>query len=328
MRSISQTSVFTDIEKTGLFNIIASLKDPNIAKNFSIDKDLIETQILQVKSFKYPLLKYILESFKKKEIGLILLSESKDPSVKPLEKFPTSIGAFKLADGVNYANTSSKASYIWNGGKTEVTGLRLTDREFYSYMQSAFVFMLMTKYDARLSSNLPFLKDMTEIYVLMFTKFIDKSYPISNDRETLAGLMYLVAKFFLEYAVGISGDRVTSVIKQIRFIDKSVLDISLGDPSDIPTIGSFEEFIAVIQKYFPHLRDGSMNKRQLLYKYTSMYGANAIFAIENPFSFINMIFSANMRVGLFSDRGIDAMAANYVDKIEKTLAAICATLPL
>lgn len=324
MRSLSKTYIFEPIDR--LMGVKEALSDPDLVKNFAVPFPLYEHFMQNFRGFKYPLSKFVIEATKNKTIVPILMAESNVKTLKGLDRFPISVPCFRLADNVTYANISPRASYLWDKNGNPIF-LKITDREFYSFMQSALIFRIFGLYDAKISSNLQLVKSLAEIYTILLSKCIDKTYPIAADRSDLAGVQYLCAKFFLDYCMEIPGERADTIIGKIRTIDKSMVMNSLGGTESIPTIESVDQFVELLKDKFPYLRKESVTFKTLVTQFTSMYGSNAVFALEQPFAFAHMIFMSNMRIGMYNDRVIDNVGGKYVEDLEKMLAEFVSTLP-
>jgi len=100
----------------------------------------------------------------------------------------------------------------------------------------------------------------------------------------------------------------------------------LGNLEYIPPFNSVDDFFKYLSEAFPFLRSNAFKYRNVVFLYTKMYGQNAVFAIENLFSFVNMILTASMRIGIFNDRMIDNIAGRYVDDVERALAEMISTI--
>lgn len=323
MRSLSETEIFEPVDK--LMNVKKILTNPSIITDYGIPYGLYNYILQNFKGYKYPLAKYVYQYSTDKLIAPILLAESRDSEIKGITNFPTSIPCFQFGK-VAYVDISPQASYIRNKTTKESEHLKISDRELYAYLQSALIFRTFNIHAKRIEMNHKFLKPIAELYSILLSKVIDKNYPVSSERSHYSALQYLCGLFFLEYVVKLPEDKAKLIAGSLRLVDQSTVTSVLGSLDYIPAVDTLDSFFQLLAEKFPYLRGDAFKFRNIVFIYTKMYGQNSVFAIENMFSFVNMILMANMRIGVYNDGIIDNTAGRYVDNLEKALAELLSSL--
>ena len=75
----------------------------------------------------------------------------------------------------------------------------------------------------------------------------------------------------------------------------------------------------IISKEFEEMRTGKIERRNITDRYISMYGQNALTAIEHCESFINMILTSEFKTGLYIDNNIYNIAKDDIPIIQSAL---------
>jgi hypothetical protein len=320
MRSLSETNIFEPVDK--LKNIRKVLKETNY-DDYIVDLKDYEYLIQVFKGYKYPLAKFVIQAAMKQTIKPILFGEAKDSNKPPID-FPFSF--FCIQKGpVVLADISPKAHYVRNTISKEIIQLKMTDRELYAYLQSALIMQVLNKNAERLLMNGKFLKTIAEAYTVFVTRCLDKGYAVTADRAQGQALSYLVAIFFLTYVVRVPIEKAKLIAKTIRIFDMNVITSYFGNLDHVPEMNTIDDFFNTLKATFPYLRSDSLKYRNFDFQFCKMYGQNAVFAIEHLFSFVNMLFMSNMRIGMFNDRMIDDVGSRYVDQLEEIIAEILTT---
>ena len=323
MRPLSETVIFEPVDR--LMGVRSTLSDPKLLSMYGIRFDLYDYIVQSFKGFKYPIAKFVYQNAIGKKIAPILLAESADKATPAITDFPTSIPCFQLG-GVAYADISPRASYVRDGVTKQPNHLKIQDRELYAFLQSALVLRTFNLNAQRIESNIKFMKCIAEVYAIFLSKAIDKNYPVSSEQTHFAALQFLCALFFFEYVIKMSPDKARQMASSLRLTDTSACVEVLGNLEYLGSVGTMELFFKMLGDKFTYLRSESFKYHNVVLLYTKMYGQNAVFAIENLFSFVNMILMASMRIGMYNDQMIDKIAGKYVDDVEKMLAEVLSTL--
>ena len=340
MNSITSCKIFKSVDK--LYNVTGNLK----AINANIDKYIVpykhyEFFVSSMKSNKRALARMVMDNLSKKNIVPILLEDPVNISDKMIH-FPHELMCFSMKkDGkiISCVNISSKARYARFGGSSEIDYLNIKDTEFYGLMQSGLLFYAMTNYGSQLSIKIDFVRSTTEIYSYTLARIIDAIYPISGKTGGLDILQYICAIYCLQSMFGYDLETAKSYALTLKTIVKTSItsgackfynnssdkfDMRTTRVSEIngETIYPIDVLMQIIPYEFTFIDREEISYRNILSRYTDIYGSNALFAIEHLFTFLNMLQLGVLHVGLFSDSRVDRISGNYVPNLEKILATV------
>jgi hypothetical protein len=279
-------------------------------------------------SKKYLLTKYMLQLAKEERIKLVNFLNPIDLNLKLiiLPPYFTCLGG-KSEDGkklVIYANAIKKAGFKRNPKTQEIERLDIDEMSLFGYLYSATIAYIIATKSLLLESNIKFISLCAEIYVVLLNKCISsKQYPIGSTMNEYTRLNFITALFFLQTFIGYDVERSVTTALKLKVVDSTVIQnecIIYGH--DELTISNFDVFIKALEKEFPYIRPGTITLRTLSYQFDSLYGDNALFALEHFQSFINMIINAYIGTNLYSDLLIKkAIASNLIGNIEQAFLA-------
>lgn len=322
MRKISETSIFNTIDS--LFKLRERFSDLVLLKKYVVPYDMYVDTLSIFKLYKYPLTKKVIEYATNKKIGLILFADPVDKNNKPIKNSITSIPCFTYG-ATTFVDISAKASYKRNELEEPIQ-LSINERYLFSFFYIAFIYHILIINEKSFEKNNSFLKSVGELYTILLAKVIDKTYPISSERDDFISLYFILAKFFANYLVGMDNESSIKYASSLKIVDEKIAKNIIGDFESIPKFESVDELLNYISNLFSYFKDNSFKYRNILFAYNKMYGQNSLLCIENIHSFLYMIFMSNMRTGLFNDRMLTTISSSYVDTIEKSILEIVATL--
>jgi hypothetical protein len=346
MNSLTTTKMFTLMDKIwGITKVIADPKF-DIGK-YVVDQDKYEYLTTYFKGYKYPLTKNVIESLISGTTRPLILSEPKDQKDKAIMFSPAIPGFLAKYDGAltSFVDISPRAKYVRTKTSNEIEFLKISERDFYTFMQVGYLNRLCNVKGTSLEYNIKFCKLIAEIYSFLLFKCISSTYPVSSSKSGSEILIFICAVFAfqnffnfpldkaIEYALTLKGVNKTTVMNNCRFYihQNEELDMRYETTSkhtgvDIKgkqvKIYPIDVFIGILSEEFSFIKSGKMDFRLLLGRYTSMYGANSVLAIEHFFSFFAMMEMATMKINFYNDMMIDNAAGVYIDEINKIIANI------
>lgn len=340
MNALTSTRVFPLMNK--LFNITQVLSSQTVIDEFTVDKEMYSNYVQNIKSFRFPLVKQIVNSLNNGTIRPILFADSKLEEDKSL-MFPTSITGFIRMNKngpVSYMDVSSKGSYLRNKLTKEIEFFKIDDRSFYCFMQMAFITMVLHKNSNSLSANQKFLKCICESYSYMLTRCISALYPVSANKADEEVLRYITKVFCLQNFFQMSQDNAKITAYNFQSTDKGVISNNCnyfiyydkikeqGDIYDMSTVDTkndlypIDKYLNIISEEFTYIKNGKIKFRNVLNRYTSMYGQNSVLTLEHSSSFINMLLASTLKIGLYNDLMIDKNLGVYIDELYKIIGMI------
>jgi hypothetical protein len=341
MNSLTTTRVFQAIDK--LFNVKNIVGNPSFPiESYIIPKEHYSYLLSAYRGYKYPLNKQILYYANNNETLPLLLKYPLKDNAKTI-LFTTSITGFlRQYDGrlTSFVDISSKGKYEWNKTSKEIEFFKIYERDFYAFLQNAAVNKILHDKANALVYNPKFTKHIVEIFAFLVGKAISILYPVGATAENIDILNYITGVFAYQNFFNFDMDKAKEYTLSLRGIDKSniinkciyykhdeekvdmkydvVKKVYKNDEKDIFPV---DVYLGILNEEFPFIKSGHMEFRTLTAQFCNLYGGNAILALEHCGSFINMIKTAVMRVGLYKDLLIEKNAGSYVDELDKLLAS-------
>ena len=293
----------------------------SISKN--IDKYIVETKyydfmVKSMRSYKYPLSKLIVKSALNGEIRPLLLQDPKDQK-DPQIFLPSAIPTFSTSNGVNgYVDISPRSSYTRDSLKN-IDALKIKEVELYAYLQMAFLDAYLRRFNTVIDSSSIIVRNVAAAYSRLFSRCIDRTFPISANPDRFNVSVYLSALFCLVQFFGKTIHEANNIIYASKISERSQIesDCKIHKENKI-VFTNLTEFLAIYSYEFSdYIKEGSLSIRLMVNMFQKMYGANSWFALEHAGTFFNMILS--IPVGLFNDKYIAKTIKAQVDKINGAL---------
>jgi hypothetical protein len=324
MNSLNDTAIFKMALET--FKTIKDFLKPTIIESFVIDPSYYDYYLKIFKGYKYPLAKAVVEYGEKSTVKLVNFGDPKNPEKTKIFNMPSYFPPFIFPSKdnglISYVNIAARSHYIRNKITNEIETIKISERELYTFMQSATANLICYTKRDELKSNTKFIKLVAEIYSILLSRCIDKTYPLSADRDSYIILNFFCIIYCLQTMFGLSEESAIQYAYTIKIIDKAVVETKCKTLDSDLTMKSIEDLNKAIENEFDYIRKGSIKYRNLILMYTKMYGQNSMFAVEHFFSFFNMIEMANMRIGMYNDMAIDQLAKTYVKDLETILLSV------
>jgi len=322
MNKLSTCELFTMVDssfKGGLLNIIKEAAE-SIDK-YSVDYVIYDYMIKSMRTYKYPLSKHIVKAASKGEIRPLILADPKDGKDKQLF-LPSAIATFSSSDlKTGYVDISPRGGY--NRDKLgRVETLKIKEIDFYAYLNMAFLDLYLKKYSAIIDKSTTINKNIAIAYSRLFSRCIDRTYPISANPEKFEVSIFLSAVFSLVNFFGYTIEDAKNLVFSSGISKKSEIE------SDCKVLTqeklqftNLTEFLQVYgYEFSDYIKDGSLNIRMMVNLFQKMYGANSWFALEHSITFFNMILS--VPIGLYNDKYISKTIKAQVDNVNVSLASI------
>lgn len=346
MNSLSSTRMFTFMDK--LYGITKIIGDQNFkVENYTVDLDKYDYLLSFLKGYKFPLIKNVLNGLSKEEIMPLCLAEPKDKKNKAII-FPQSITGFLRRTNkglVSFVDVSPRAKYVRTKQTDEIEFFKISERDFYTFMQIGFLNKFCNENSSSLEYNTKFTKLVAECYAFVLFKCISSTYPIAANKDAAEILIFLCAVYAFQNFFDYDLNKATALALTLRGVGKSnVMNncnfyIRLSDNFDMrpSVIGNrkgkdekgrdvqvfpIDVFLAILTEEFPILKNGKFEYRNLVQRFTTMYGANSVLAIEHFFSFLSMIEMSHMKIEYYNDMGIDNACATYVNDINSLISTM------
>jgi len=292
----------------------------------SVDKYTIESKhydfmVKAMRSYKYPLSRLIVKAALEETIKPLLLVEPKDLKDRPII-LTTTIPTFSTPGGiVGYVDLSSRARYTRDTMKN-VESLKIKEVELYSLLQFAYVDANCKKNEAIIDKSGVIVKNTAIAYSRLFSKCIDRAYPISANSDVFSVSLFLSAVFCLKTFFGYSIEDAKNIVFSSRISDRASIE---GDCKllregklQFETLTEFLEVYAY--EFSDYIREGTFNIRLVANLWQKMYGANSWFSIEHSTSFMNMILT--VPIGFYNDKFISKAIKSQVDNIVDALLTV------
>ncbi|MGL4949583.1 MAG: hypothetical protein ACRC5M_04315 [Anaeroplasmataceae bacterium] len=338
MNSVMNTRLFTAIDKS--FDVVAMIRSANSWINkYTVDKDKYDYLMQISKTFKFSLVSKVVKSL---EVGLIrplLLADPKNKEDKKIT-FPTSISCMLLKDAsgktVSYVDTSQHSHYnrVKLTGEVEAFAMS-NERQFYALMQRGFVARSLQMNAASYDTTPRFVKAVVNAYARMMAKPISAVYATGAKDEWMQKLLYVTIVFALQnffnyeqekarlFAMSFPGINRAYIMENSKyyncqkfdFVDMTPAGVKKAYPNDNDLKYPVDVYVQILKTEFEEMRNGKIEFRTVLDRYTSMYGQNSMMAIEHCESFINMLLTADLKTNFYNDLGILQIAKMDIDVI-------------
>lgn len=341
MNSFKTTKMFHVLDK--IFEITQKLASINKWVNkYSIDRDKYDYLIQILKTYKYPLTKDVVTALEKGEVVPINTNDPKNPDDKMIT-IPTSITSLSTLNEkkklVTYVDTSSRATYVRNKVTNEIEAYAINPRDFFIYAYRGYIARYLIENKNGMEVKINFVKAVCDAYSRMLVKTISAIYATGAKEEWGQRLRYITICFALQnffnfepqkakdYALTFKGIDKSFIYSSCKYYNSSYSNISMRS-DDVTkenkqitddTIFPFDIYISILAKEFEEMRSGKIERRTITDRYISMYGQNAITALEHCESFINMIMTSELKSGLYIDNNIHDITKDDVKVIISTM---------
>jgi hypothetical protein len=332
--------MFTYVDS--LFGISKIIGDTSLnLDNYIVPQETYNHLLTLFKSYKYILAKNI---YKSVELGINIPILFKEPinTKDKMVMLPTSMTNFlkkynnKLA---SFTDISTKASYSRDTvGVPEI--LKIHELTFYNYCQLGYLNYICYNNSDALIRNIKFIKSIAESFAILISKCISATFPIAAEINDYEKLIYISLCFAYQSFFGLDVEKAKAQALTFRRINKmnittnckyyslniAEIDMDFKNLKEVKDSNGkmvklypIDVFLSILKNEFNILKVGNIEYRNLSAKWTQMYGQNSILAIEHCFSFITMIKSACMKVGLYTDLMIENMIGIYIDELDKSI---------
>jgi hypothetical protein len=277
--------------------------------------------VKSMRTYKYPLSKMIVKSALLGEIRPVLLNEPKDKSDKSFF-LPSAIPAFCTSDlKTGYVDISPRASYVRSEyGKIEA--IKIKEIDLYAYLNIAFNELYLKKYADVIDKSSVINKNIAISYSRLFTKAINRTFPIGANIEKYNVSIFLSAIFCLVRFFNYNIDDAKNVVFSSGMCNKAEIESFCKVlKEDKLYFSDIDEFLKIYNYEFnEYIKQDSLTLRLVVNMFQKMYGANSWFALEHAASFFNMCLSTN--IGLYNDKLILKTIKQQIDKVNEALVAI------
>ncbi len=297
-----------------------------ISKNidkYTVPYDNYDHIIKSMRSHRHPLSNMIVKSATTGEVRPILLMDPKNVRDKKIH-FPSSILAFGSPTGsVSYVDISSGASYV-RDSVDRATLLKIKEINLYAYLNLGFIDGHCKRHSSTLNGSSKFIKNVAIAYSRLFTRCIDRTYPISSNMERMSVALFLSAVFCI----------VTFFEKDVKDAINIAYSAGIGNKAIIESecklvregkfeFENIEEFLKLFEYEFDeYIKENTFTLRMVTDLWQKMYRPSSLFTIEHGASFVGMlIVSKNAPVGIFNDKSVKKATASQIDKIQEVLVS-------
>ena len=337
MNNLSHTKIYNRINS--IYNNI-----PKTLSTLNLDEYIVPAKYYTVsllenfKDYKYALSRKVYEEAKKGSIIPVMFSCPVDANKEILvNKIPQTLLTFgipdKLTKRVSFVvDTSMRGTYVRNKIDKTVDSYKIDPHDLYAFLQVGVIYKAIQTQDSKFTNAKILHKNLAECYGILLSKVIDQKLSISASREDFNILLFLSIQFYYEALGGLSKESALEKSKQYKFLFKDILDMKCKyirndldmqykEADAAKDIYPIDKFIMVIQDQFSTLGD-KLNYIFLLSWYTNIYGQNAVLAIEDSCSFIQMMELVDLRLNFYKDLLIDQSIKKSLVEIPKILSQI------
>ena len=319
MNKLSSCQLFDFVNasfKGSIVKTIHNISD-NIGK-YTVESDKYDFMVKAMRSYKYPLSRLIVKSALDFEIRPMLLIEPKDLK-DPQIPLPSAIGAISTSNGsMGFVDVSPRAKYV-RDERGNILALKIKEIELYAYLQVAFIDTYLKKYSDIVDKSSSLAKNTAMAYSRLFSRCIDKTFPISANADRYAVSIFLSAVYCLVQFFGRSIEDAKNIVFSSGISNRVEIESDcrvLND--DKLKFTNLTEFLDVYAYEFSdYIKEGTLTLRLIVNLFVKMYGANSYFALEHGATFLNMILS--VPIGLYNDKFIAKTIKAQVDKINEVL---------
>jgi hypothetical protein len=318
MNRLSSTIMYGLMKDTPIFKDLNAVMNPKVIEKYKVNKIWYDHYLKIFKGYKYPLAKAVVELAEADKIILINAGDPEDQKTQIYNIQPfVPATVFKTSEGTTCCvNISHRAKYIRNKISGEIESLKISERELYTFLQTAAACYIVNIKDEELTNNTKFAKICAEIYTTILSRCINKTYPISAEREDMIVLNFYCAIYCLQVMFGYSEEKSIAYAYTLKNVDKNVVDTNCKLINDSLIMYDMNDFIRIVENEFDYIRKGAITYRNLLLMFNKMYGQNSFFAMEHFFSFFTMIEQSSMRIGMYADGQLDNIVKPYLKDIE------------
>lgn len=325
MNKLSSCELFQMVNNSFKGTLITTIQEvsQNIPK-YSVEFSNYDFLVKAMRSYKYPLSKLIVKAALSREICPLLLADPKD--IKDKQIFlPSAIPSFSTSDGkIGYVDLSPRAGYVRNK-LNHVEALKMKEIDLYAFLQTGFLDAYLKRYSDSVDKSGVIVKNIATAYSRLFSRCIDRTFPIGANMDRFAVSIYLSAVFslvnFFNYTIEDASNIVFSSGISNRAEIESDCKLIKEDKLKFTNI---TEFLSVYNYEFSdYIKENSLSLRLMVNMFQKMYGANSWFALEHSGTFFNMILS--IPIGLYNDKFISKTIKAQVDKVSAALVTTFST---
>jgi hypothetical protein len=330
--------MFQAIDK--IFGVTGLITDKNFPiSSYIVPFDHYKHLHTLFKGYKFTLAPAVIKYMENLVIRPLFLAEPVDIKEKKILFSTEIVGFLRPYEGklTAFVDVSPKARYMRNKLTNEIDLFNIFERDFFAYMQSSLILKLLYENNNSLNFNGNFTKAIAEIYSFYVTKCIGAIYPVNStvggvNAMNFISACYCFQNFFgydvtkaKQQALTLKGTDRQTVTSECVYYRHDEPEIDMNPTASIyKNTGSnqiypIDTFLNILMMEFPFIKSDKIEYRNIIGRWVQMYGKNAVLAFEHAGTFVNMIATACMRVGLFNDMTIDKTAAGYVADIEKIL---------
>lgn len=322
MNKLSSCKLFEMVDKSFKGSLLKTLVE--VSKNINkyiIDFNNYDYIVKSMRTYKYPLSKLIVKSTLLGEIKPILLADPKNEKDKQIF-LPSAMPTFNTVDNkYGYVDISPRAGYIRNKLK-QIEVLKVKEIDLYAYLNMAFNNLYLNRYSSIINKSHIVNVNIATAYSRLFSRCVDRTYPISASLEKFNVSIYLSAVFCLVQFFDYSIKDASNIVFSSKISNKAEIE------SDCKVLKEgklnfkdIEEFLSLYNYEFSdYIKRNSLNLRMMVNMFQKMYGANSWFALEHSITFFNMILATP--IGLFNDKFISKTIKAQVDKVNNALVTI------
>lgn len=346
MNSLVTSSVFKRMDE--IFKIKEKMQSPALIDLYTIDYELYQNNIYNLKSSNFRLNKQIAKALELGEIKPILCAEAREKGKHLNLELPAALPGFLLpikGKIIGFSDVSFRGKYIRSATTGEIESFCIDERSFYGLMQTAYVNRLLYINKNSLSVNIKFVRTVCEAYTHLLTRCISAIYPVSANKADLEILKYITVVFCLQNFFGYNVSKARSLAFTFTGIEKNVIlsdcyyysieetdansklinmssDAFLTRKGEKDVLYPIDIYLNILKNEFTYIKSGKMSFRNILDRYVTMYGACGSLAIEHCGSFINMMVSAFAKFNFYKDLAIEKSIGAYIDDLYKIFSTI------
>ena len=322
MNKLSSCELFKLVDDSFKNTIVKTIVDisENISK-YTIPFEMYDYLVKNMRSYKYTLSKLVVKSSLSQEIVPLILIDPKNSKDNQIF-LPSAIATICNKDGSKgYVDLSPRAKYNRNE-KGIAESIKLKEIDLYTYLQMSFIDLYLKKQSGTVNGSAALAKQTAVAFSRLFSRCIDRTYPISANTNRFNVSLFLSAVYclvvFFERDIEDAKNIVFSSGISNRAEIESDCRVLINNKLNFTNL---TEFLAVYGEEFEdYIKEGSLTLRYIVNMFTKMYGANSYFALEHGASFMNMILC--IPIGIYNDKFITKSIKAQTDKIEEILLTI------
>lgn len=345
MNSLSETKMYKNSDAAlGLpkyKSLTGTLVNINM-DDYAVPFELYEDFLYQFKAYRYPLAKLTYENSKEGVQNVIpiifeeAVNRDKVPSLS--QYIPQSLFVFlrPVAGTLKaYVQTGLKGGYRRDKVSKEIEMYNIKPLHLYAYMQFGTVRRLVQLKDAQITKSLTLLNRLADFYSYLTAKIIDAYYSISAVKDDYLILQFICNCFFLENMAKMTKEEATrATLANRRFTKDAAMlngrcnylamssEYNMFSKHAIANEFPIDEFCKICEDQFPQM-EGKFTYRSYNFQVINRYTQNASFVLEDFNSFLIMLQSAYLKIGLFNDIMIgNTVGADNISKLFKDLELI------